>query len=746
MIRRIGLIMSLASCVWLGASRQAVAQFGPQPAFGSPTSFPVFTNPYAVAAADLNHDGHLDLVVTSGSGSTIRILLGDGHGGFTAQSPISVGTYPEAVAVADLNGDGNPDIAVANSGSNDVSVLLGDGLGGFTPGPGSPLTAGTAPLGLAIADVDGDGIPDLVVANDGSNNVSVLPGNGSGGFGPPAVYAVGTGPRGVAVGDLNGDGLPDIVATNYNGGSPTTNNVSVLLAVPTGGFQPAVNYTTGDGARSIALADLNEDGHLDAVVANVVTAGYVSVLLGNGDGTFQPKVDYLAGPGGAPTGVAVGDFNLDGKPDVAVTNLNLTTVTLFNGSGADGGSGQLQSPGTDLTAGSNPAFIAVGDFDEDGKPDLAVTGFGSGDVSVLLNTLVPSADMSVTNVGPASVTAGQNVVYTITVTNNGPNTAFGVQVADSTPAGLTFVSNTGDCTTAFPCTALGTLTPGQSRTITSTFLVPLDYSGATPVQDTASVSTTSSDPNAANNSATASTSVTSLADLAVTESGPAFGTRGANAVYTIVITNAGPSPASSVEVTNPTPAGLTFVSNTGDCTTAFPCSLGVLAAGANRTITATFSVPVDYDIEKPIVSAAIVTGASVDPDMANNSATATTNFGAFYTLTPCRLVDTRSAAQPLQPSEVRVLSLADLACGIPVGAQAVSLNVTVTQPTAPGYVTLFPADVALPTVSTSNFAPGQTRANNAIVVASADGQVKIKVRNGSAGTVHLILDVNGYFQ
>jgi hypothetical protein len=122
----------------------------------------------------------------------------------------------------------------------------------------------------------------------------------------------------------------------------------------------------------------------------------------------------------------------------------------------------------------------------------------------------------------------------------------------------------------------------------------------------------------------------------------------------------------------------------------------------------------------------------------------------FYTLTPCRLVDTRNPAgtnggPALQPLARRTFVLAGL-CGVPAGAKAVSINVTVTGPAAGGFLQLFPADLAQPFTSTINFAPGMTRANNAVVSLAFDGSGGIGVQNGSGGTVHFILDVNGYFQ
>ena len=123
----------------------------------------------------------------------------------------------------------------------------------------------------------------------------------------------------------------------------------------------------------------------------------------------------------------------------------------------------------------------------------------------------------------------------------------------------------------------------------------------------------------------------------------------------------------------------------------------------------------------------------------------------FYTLSPCRIVDTRGAAGPLGGPALsggglqRSFLLAQQ-CGVPSTAKAVSVNVTITSPSTPGNLRLFPQGVAAPLVSTINFSPGQTRANNAVVQVGGGPTAGITVQNDGAGSVHLIVDVNGYFQ
>ena len=149
-------------------------------------------------------------------------------------------------------------------------------------------------------------------------------------------------------------------------------------------------------------------------------------------------------------------------------------------------------------------------------------------------TLTPSADVQITKSGPATAVAGTNVVYTITVTNAGPSDATGVTLADPTPPGLTFVSNAGDCTTAFPCN-LGTLPPGATRTITATFAIPSGYTTPNPIANTATVSSPTPDAAAGNNSATTNTPVgTPVTDLHITKTNGVNGVvAGLPTTYTI---------------------------------------------------------------------------------------------------------------------------------------------------------------------------------------------------------------------
>ncbi|MEO5558691.1 MAG: hypothetical protein ABIO49_02970, partial [Dokdonella sp.] len=251
----------------------------------------------------------------------------------------------------------------------------------------------------------------------------------------------------------------------------------------------------------------------------------------------------------------------------------------------------------------------------------------SDNSSTVTTPLVPvatSADLAVVKSGPASVIAGTNAVYTLLVTNNGPDVATSVVLADPTPAGVTFVSADGPCTGGFPC-AVGTLANGASVSVNVTFAVQVNASAA--IVNTASVNSATPDPNGSNNSSTVTTTVVPVAaasaDLGVAKTGPATVAAGSTISYTIVVTNNGPDAVPDAVLSDPTPPGLTFVSASAPCSGGFPCTIGAIANGASVTITTSYTVAAGFAGSITNIASAHSTTVP-DPTPNNNSSTVVT--------------------------------------------------------------------------------------------------------------------------
>ena len=359
----------------------SAVMFGLQPLWASSASQVFFTPPLiapnfsanAIATGDFNSDGIPDLAMASNSG--VSVALGKGDGTFRPRVNYAVGGVPLFIAVADLNGDGHLDLVTANVG-NSISVLIGNGDGTYKASVNYKVLGG--PLSIAVGDFNGDGKPDLLVGCYNfqySSGLSLLLNNGDGTFGQAKNFDSSLAPTAVVAGDFNHDGKLDAATINRNG-------VSVILGNGDGTFQAPVTYSTGEYPEGLAVGDLNGDGNLDLVVANYSNSisGSVSILLGKGDGSFQTPEDILL-----PVGVfhvVLNDVNHDGKLDLLVGGY---AVVILKGNG-DGTFGPPDYYATGADAGgpgSAPAIIAAADFNRDGNLDLAV-GNGPAGVNLFL--------------------------------------------------------------------------------------------------------------------------------------------------------------------------------------------------------------------------------------------------------------------------------------------------------------------------------------------------------------------------
>jgi hypothetical protein len=303
---------------------------------------PVGKGPGPVMLADVNHDGHLDILVANEDDENLTVLLGDGKGHFVAApgSPFACGKAPNDIAVGDFNGDGNLDLVVANTGTPYLTILLGDGKGGFKPSAHSPFATTSSPHvhGVAVGDFNGDGKLGVVTDSWGNNQILMFAGDRKGNLITPGkAFNVGKRPyERLRVADFNKDGVPDVVTTDLD-----QDAVTILLGDGHGGFREASGSPFGAGMApwAVAIDDVNKDGNLDLAVIpyapDVKDPKQVglTVLLGDGKGGFRTmrgspfSLDGCAGP----DRIAAGDLNGDGKDDVVVSNNKSGTITILWG-------------------------------------------------------------------------------------------------------------------------------------------------------------------------------------------------------------------------------------------------------------------------------------------------------------------------------------------------------------------------------------------------------------------------------
>jgi hypothetical protein len=416
-------------------------------------SYPTDGTPNWVAVGDLNGDGKPDLVTANGIGD-VSVLLGNGDGTFQTAVNYPVASYLSAVAIGDFNGDGKPDLAIGST--TGIYILIGNGDGSFQASV--IYAANTNVNALVVADFNGDGIADLAAAAGSALFIAL--GNGNGTFAAP-LYTGFTASEVLQVADFNLDGKPDLFFGNS--GSQTA---SIALGNGDGTFQSPTSITATGSPNAFVVGDFNNDGKPDVAITYWVGVE-VFLNLGNGSWSSPIQSSLIATPGYF---MVAGDFNGDGNLDIAIRGYYLPyfNIAFGNGDGTFSGGVTFNTNGYGEEYGGN---IAVGDFNLDGKPDFAVANPSTTSntplgVDVFLGGLF--SGLSITSSHARTFTAGQKgASYQITISNPGymgSNSL--VTVTDALPSGITVtaVSGTGwTCTlSTLTCTRSDTLSGGNS--------------------------------------------------------------------------------------------------------------------------------------------------------------------------------------------------------------------------------------------------------------------------------------------
>lgn len=289
-------------------------------------------NPTGLTARDLDGDGDPDLAAANHETDYLTVLLNDGRGAFRPApwSPvrIEVDPHPHVVAAADLDDDGAMDLLVDHRSAGGLLPLYGTAGGGYRAG--AVVTMGGDPYRDAVVeDLNGDGTADLATPNE--RTVGIRLGQGAGGFGELREMDVSrVAPYGLGSGDLDGDGRPDLVASSGEGGA----GMAVLLGDGEGGFRPAAGspFPAVRGFSAVEVADLDGDGRDDAAVTGW-NSGEVAILYGwdgPGGDTQAPDLQRVA-VGEDPWSISAADFDGDGRSDLAVALQGTGTVLVLLG-------------------------------------------------------------------------------------------------------------------------------------------------------------------------------------------------------------------------------------------------------------------------------------------------------------------------------------------------------------------------------------------------------------------------------
>jgi hypothetical protein len=458
--------------------------------------FDVGTSPSSAFASDFNGDGNQDVAITQAGANNAQIYLGDGSGGFTAGVVLTTGTTPVYITGADLDNSGSMDLVVVNSGSANISVFYGTGTGSFSAG--TNYTVGTTPVQAKIGHLNGDAFADIVVTNSGSSNFSTLLASGATSFGASTPLATNATPHAILITDYDLDGINDVIV-GHNQATPTAlllkykgTGTGSFTANGNIGVSNAAFFST----TALESADLDGDGDADIILGR---SGIIAKIHDPTNTTLSAAgvsttVISTAVGSGAVAGIKIADVNNDGKLDViGVFNNSISTAGALGASVATNfgidAAYTLNLPNTGFASELDASGLAIADFNNDGRVDAVIPNKGSNSFTLHLNTTPV-----ITAGGPTTFCNGNSVTLTSTAASQwydwDPNneTTQAISASATGPYYVVTSSSWSDwcqaksdtiTVTATPGPATPTVTAGGSTTFCSGGSVVLTSSQAT---------------------------------------------------------------------------------------------------------------------------------------------------------------------------------------------------------------------------------------------------------------------------